>query len=175
MTLSWTTAAPKGRKAMARWPPSVLRPAGLADLEAVYQLEDACFKERRFQRDHVQWILTNPSALTLVEDGGRDLLGAVMLLFEGRVCRILSIAVISEARRRRLGSAMMREAERIAAARGCVVVRLEVSTRNVGAVEFYRRLGYEVDGFLPRYYSWGEDAHSMRRRIPVVAEAPANP
>lgn len=115
--------------------------------------------------DHLDWILKNPRAMTLVEDGGPLMTGALMLLFEARVCRVLSVAVVPEERRRGLGSRMMRAAEEASRERGCTVVRLEVSTQNPGAAEFYRRLGYEVDGILPGYYSWGEDAFSMHKIV----------
>lgn len=113
----------------------------------------------------MDWILRNERALTLVEDEGTNLAGAIMLLFEGQVCRVLSIATMPESRRRGLGTEMMQTAEREARARGCAQVRLEVSTRNIGAIEFYRRLGYRTDGVLYGYYSWGEDAYSMTRSL----------
>ncbi len=150
----------------------MLRPATPGDLEAIYRIEIACFKERRFRKDHVDWILRNERAATLVEetDGGR-LEGAIMLLFEGQSCRVLSVATIPESRRRGVGTQMMQAAEGEARKRGCNRVRLEVSTRNYGAIEFYRRLGYTTDGVLYGYYSWGEDAYSMVRDLGVGTDA----
>lgn len=141
--------------------PALLRAATPADLEGVYRIEIACFKERRFRRDHVDWILHNERAVTLVEDGGARLDGAIMLLFEGQICRVLSVAAMPEQRRKGLGTEMMKAAEVEARKRGCAQVRLEVSTRNYAAIEFYRGLGYKTDGVLYGYYSWGEDAYSM--------------
>lgn len=135
----------------------------------LYHLERTCFGERHFRREHLDWILRNPRAVTLIEDGGTVMLGALMLLFEGSVCRVLSVAVVPDARRRGLGSRLMRAAEEASGERRCTVVRLEVSTENPGAVEFYRRLGYEVDGILPGYYSWGEDAFSMHKIVPSLS------
>ena len=143
----------------------MLRRATPTDLEALYRIEVACFKERRFRRDHVDWILRNERAVTYVEDGSRGLSGAIMLLFEGQVCRVLSVATMPEHRREHLGTEMMHAAEGEARRRGCAQVRLEVSTRNYGAIEFYRGLGYRTDGVLYGYYSWGEDAYSMVRSV----------
>lgn len=147
----------------------MLRRATLADFQGIYRIEIACFKERRFRRDHVDWILRNERAATFVEDERGQLVGAIMLLLEGQVCRVLSIATMPECRRRHLGTELMKAAEAEARRRGCTQVRLEVSTRNYGAIEFYRELGYRTDGVLYGYYSWGEDAYSMVR--PVAPDA----
>ena len=143
----------------------MLRRACPDDLEAIYRIEIACFKERRFRRDHVEWVLRNDRAVTLVEEDGADLAGAIMLLVEGQVCRVLSVATMPDRRRKHLGTEMMKAAEEEARRRGCAQVRLEVSTRNYGAIEFYRGLGYRTDGVLYGYYSWGEDAYSMVRSL----------
>jgi len=156
----------KGNEPSLRSIPALLRHATTEDLEGIYHIEIACFEEHRFRRDHLDWILRNERALTLVEEGDHGRLdGAIMLLFEGQFCRVLSIATMPERRRKGLGTRMMQAAEEAARKRNCTRVRLEVSTRNYGAIEFYRGLGYRTDGVLYGYYSWGEDAYSMVRSI----------
>ncbi len=68
---------------------------------------------------------------------------------------------------------MMQAAEAVCRERGLLTIRLEVSTKNLVAIEFYRRLGYRTDGVLYSYYSWGEDAYSMHKPIipPSSAES----
>jgi len=97
----------------------------------------------------------------------------MMLLFEGHVCRVLSVAVAPKARRHGIGTRMMQAAEAVCRERGMSTIRLEVSTKNLVAMEFYRRLGYRTDGVLYGYYSWGEDAYSMHKAIvsPSSAES----
>lgn len=150
----------------------MLRRATPTDLEAIYGIETACFKERRFRRDHLDWILRNERAVTLVAADGPRLVGAIMLLLEGQVCRVLSLATIPDRQREGLGTEMMGAAEAEARKRGCAQLRLEVSTRNYGAIEFYRGLGFRTDGVLYGYYSWGEDAYSMTRPIPTADGRP---
>ena len=152
---------------------TLLRGAGSGDVDALYHFEVLCFHERRFRREHVDWILRNERALTLVVDGPTGLRGAIMMLFEGHVCRILSVAVAPDERRRGLGSRLMKAAEDLSQERGCSSVRLEVSTHNLAAIEFYRGLGYRTDGVLYGYYTWGEDAYSMQKAIRPPAEVPA--
>ncbi len=143
----------------------MFRVAGPNDLDALYRFEILCFREHRFRRNHVDWILRNERALTLVEDGRKAVTAAMMLLFEGHVCRVLSVAVAPKSRRRGIGTLMMQAAEAVCRERGLSTIRLEVSTKNLVAIEFYRRLGYRTDGVLYGYYSWGEDAYSMRKAI----------
>src|SRR2546428_11558854 len=71
---------------------------------------------------------------------------------------------------------MMQAAEAVCRERGLSTIRLEVSTKNLVAIEFYRRLGYRTDGVLYGYYSWGEDAYSMHKAIvPTTSAADVPP
>jgi len=148
----------------------VIRSGGVGDLEALYELEVACFAERRFTREHLMYILRNPRASTFVYEVGR-VLGSLMLHEEGGVLRVLSVGVHPSFRRRGIGRRLMALAEDMAEKFGSREVRLEVSTRNEGAVAFYTALGYETTGKLPRYYSWGEDAYAMRKPIATKSES----
>lgn len=144
----------------------MLRTAGPPDIEKLCRFELLCFQDHPFRRDHVAWILGNDSALTLVEDGPDGISAAMMLLFEGRTCRVLSVGVVPGARRHGIGTRLMQIAEAFCRERGCSTIRLEVSTENLVAIEMYRRLGYRTDGVLYGYYSWGEDAYSMEKTVP---------
>ena len=168
MGLDYSFALSERDKTDARGPAALLRLGDLRDLGDLVRIEDACFREGRFQRSQLRWILRNPHAATLVEETGRGLTGVVMLLFESHVCRVLSVAVVPSQRRHGLATTMMRTAERVAQARGCSGMRLEVSTRNLAAIELYRTLGYKVDGHLPAYYTWGDDAYSMSKPLEAV-------
>jgi ribosomal protein S18 acetylase RimI-like enzyme len=150
----------------------VFRIAEPTDLEPLYRFETLCFRDHPFRRDHIAWILGNDRALTLVEGGEGSLTAAMMLLFEGRTCRVLSVGVVPGARRRGIATRLMQIAEAFCRQRGCSTIRLEVSTENLAAIELYRRLGYRTDGVLYGYYSWGEDAYSMGKAVPYTIPRP---
>ena len=142
----------------------MLRRASPEDLEGIDRLEEVCFGERRFTRDHVAWVLRNPEIPTVVEvEAG--IRGAVMVAVEKAQARILSVAVDPAHRRRGVGTRLMAAAESLARERGAGVLSLEVGVSNVGAIEFYRRLGYKVAARLFSYYSWGEDAFGMTKSL----------
>lgn len=153
----------------------MFRKASIEDLGELQRIEDVCFHDRRFRRELLEWVLRNDRALTLLEATDRRIRGALMLLFETRVCRVLSVAVEPEARRRGIATRLMFAAEDAAKERGCGIVRLEVSTANLAAIALYRRLGYETEGLLPKYYSWGEDAFEMRKVLERPPDVPRVP
>jgi ribosomal protein S18 acetylase RimI-like enzyme len=71
--------------------------------------------------------------------------GAVMAGYDGVRGWIYHLAVAPELRRRGLGAQLVREAEERLRALGCPKVNLQVRPSNREAVEFYRRLGYEIE------------------------------
>ena len=142
----------------------MIRAADAHDLDGLYELEELCFAERKFRKEHLLWILKNPRASTFVYENG-GVVGAVMLLSEGARIRVLSIGVHPRHRRRGIGRDLMTTTELEARRLRADEVRLEVNTNNAGAIAFYRTLDYEVLERLPAYYSWGDDAFAMVKSI----------
>ena len=142
----------------------MIRHAGVQDLDALFDLEELCFAERRFQKDHLLWILKNPRAATYVYENG-GVLGALMIHDEHVLTRVLSIGVHPRHRREGIGRALMEVAEDAARQLRVPEVRLEVDVNNEGAIAFYKRLGYVVLERLREYYSWGDDAYAMAKPI----------
>lgn len=142
----------------------MIRPAGVADLQALYELEVLCFRERRFPREYLGHLLNNPSGSTFVQEEGR-VVGSVMLLKDAGCVRVLSLAVHPDHRRRGIGRGLMAVAEDVARRSASREVRLEVSTNNAGAIAFYDTLGYGIRQRLSEYYAWGDDAFVMAKPI----------
>src|SRR5437773_11679844 len=105
---------------------SVLRVAGPADLESLYSFEVSCFQEHPFRRDHVAWILGNNHALTLVQYGAAGFAAVLLLLLEGHTCRVLSVGLHPQARRRGIAPRLMAPAEPSRRERGRSTIRLHV-------------------------------------------------
>lgn len=143
----------------------MLRKAGLDDVATLRRIERKCFGRRGFSKSHIIWTLKNPAADAFLYHEDGEAVGTVMVRQEGKVGRVISIAVLPDHRRRGIGRALMAKAEEVARARGATTVSLEVSVNNEGAIRFYEELGYGVDGLLRGYYSWGEDAHVMRKEL----------
>lgn len=94
------------------------------------------------------------------------------------VCELDSLAVSPEARRRGLGSALLRAVLGWAAERGAGRLVLEVRASNAAALALYERFGLRTEGRRPRYYAHPEEdalllgttITSAPRRFPFSTE-----
>lgn len=92
--------------------------------------------------------------LFLVAELDGVVVGAVMAGFDGVRGWLHRLAVRTSARRRGVGTELVRCAERALLAFGCPKVNLQVRGSNAAVVAFYRALGYSI-----------EDRVSLGRRL----------
>lgn len=98
----------------------------------------------------------------LVAIQGNTLVG--YMLFEyGHKGLIVSMAVRTDSRRKKVGTLLLREAL-LRLSKRCKEVTLQVGVSNVGAQDLYRSFGFSIEKVLPGYYPDGEDAYLMERR-----------
>ena len=96
--------------------------------------------------------------LMLVAHEGPLVVGSVMAGYEGHRGWISRIAVLKAHRHKRIGQALLAEAERRLAALGCIKINLQVVETNSAVVRFYEEAGYKIE---PR--------NSMSKRLPCKA------
>lgn len=122
-------------------------------------------------RDIERKLTVQPKLFLVVEaddedDGegtsGRDraIVGTAMAGYDGHRGWVNYLAVDESRRNEGLGAALMREAERLLAERGCPKLNLQVRSSNTGVIEWYRTLGYAPD-----------NAVSLGKRL--IPDAPA--
>jgi ribosomal protein S18 acetylase RimI-like enzyme len=136
--------------------PSTCRLYRLSDAEALVSLWALCGLTRPWNdpyRDIARKIRVDPDGLLVLEEG-RQLIGAVMVGYDGHRGWINYLAVHPDHRRQGLGRVLVAAAEQRLAELGCPKVNLQVRASNDEAVAFYRRIGYGVD-----------DVVSMGRRL----------
>jgi ribosomal protein S18 acetylase RimI-like enzyme len=73
------------------------------------------------------------------------LAGTVMGGYDGHRGWIYSLAVAADARRRGIGSALMRHVEQALKGRGCPKVNLQLLASNADTAAFYATLGYHTE------------------------------
>jgi ribosomal-protein-alanine N-acetyltransferase len=108
--------------------------------------------------------LAHPDSLAItaraVSSGTRpgSIAGFALMHFGDDLAHLNLLAVESRWQRRGLGRRLMQWLEQSAITAGTFSLCLEVRARNPVALLFYRELGFEETGRLPRYYSGREDA-----------------
>jgi [ribosomal protein S18]-alanine N-acetyltransferase len=144
-----------------------IRPAVEADLDELLQIEHASFTT-----DHLSWRqyrahLHSPTAVVLAAADAMGLLGKAVVFFRrgSDLARLYSIAVADRARGRGIGEALLAAVERVARARGCARLRLEVRQDNASAIRLYERRAYQRFGARTRYYEDGADAWRYEKRL----------
>jgi ribosomal protein S18 acetylase RimI-like enzyme len=134
----------------------VLRQYRPGDREALVWLWSLCGLIRPWNdpyRDIDRKLAWDAPNLMVLEDAG-ELIGSVMVGYEGHRGWVNYLAVHPGHQRQGLGRLLMDEAERRLRELGCAKVNLQIRTSNEAAAEFYRRIGYAVD-----------DVVSMGRRL----------
>jgi ribosomal protein S18 acetylase RimI-like enzyme len=80
---------------------------------------------------------------------------------------IVTIDVLPQFRRHRVGTLLLAEIESRLAAKGVREVTLETATDNDSAVAFWTKHGYRNRGIKKDYYPGGHDAFVMAKTLPL--------
>ena len=134
----------------------VCRPYLPGDADTLVSLWDLCELTRPWNdpnRDIERKLAVDADGLLVLEEDDQ-LVGSVMVGYEGHRGWINYLAVHPDHRQRGLGRLLMNEAEKRLEELGCPKVNLQVRASNQQALEFYRRIGYGID-----------DVVSMGRRL----------
>jgi ribosomal protein S18 acetylase RimI-like enzyme len=137
--------APRGDRQV---PELEIRPYDDADRDAVIALWREVFPDAPAHNDPARDIerkLSVQRELVFVAALDGALIGTAMAGFDGHRGWVYYLAVSPPHRRRGVGSALMRRAERDLAAFGCGKLNLMVRRSNDAVVDFYRALGYETE------------------------------
>lgn len=142
-----------------------LRPARLGDVEAILQIEHACFARDRlhFNRRQVRYLIGARSGVALVAEVGGSVVGwSVGLIRQharGRSGRIYTLAVDPGARGGGVGRLLLARTIRALRRRGAGRIFLEVQAKNDPAISLYRGMGFVEQRVLPHYY--GRRRHGL--------------
>jgi ribosomal protein S18 acetylase RimI-like enzyme len=100
-------------------------------------------------RDIERKLTVQPELFLVAESGEgeeRAVTGTAMVGYDGHRGWVNYLAVVPAQRGGGLGARLMAEAERLLVERGCPKLNLQVRSTNIGVIEWYRSLGYELDG-----------------------------
>jgi [ribosomal protein S18]-alanine N-acetyltransferase len=147
--------------------PLVLRGYAPADFEALYEIDQKCYPaEIAYSRRELRWYLRLPAAEITVAEAGQAIAGFILTACFEKTGHIVTIDVLAEFRRTRVGTALLNATERSLAQRGATEIELETAVDNDAAIHFWQRSGYLSRGILKNYYPGGLAAYAMMKRIP---------
>jgi ribosomal protein S18 acetylase RimI-like enzyme len=132
----------------------MIRPARLADLDALVGIEQRCFETDRITRRQWRYMLTKAHADILVAEEADGLQGYVLVLYNGAtsVARLYSIAIDARARGSGLSKQLVQAAERAARDQARAYMRLEIRQDNAPSLRLFEGMGYRRFGILDDYY-----------------------
>jgi len=143
-----------------------LRDSTPEDFETLWRIDQECFPPSiAYSQRELKLYMRRRGAFTLVATDSDGKISGFNVVQGGPIGHIVTIDVIPEARRARVGSLLMKAAEDRLLAAGSQAVGLETAVDNAAALSFYKRHGYSVIRTWPRYYSNGVDALVMRKEF----------
>jgi ribosomal protein S18 acetylase RimI-like enzyme len=105
---------------------------------------------------------------------GGAMVGFGIMEYRNEVAHLVLFAVVAEARRRGIGSAMLQWLEKVALVAGMGRFRVEARVSNTGARAFYARHGYVEEEVVSRMYSGrGHEEDGVRMQKVIVGAEPA--
>ena len=145
------------------------------DLQDVMRINRVCLPENYTDMFFVDLHERFPDTFIVAEED-HELVGYIMSRIEvglsnfglGGLIRkghVVSLAVMPQARRKGVASALLKAAMEGMAGYKARQIYLEVRVTNGAGVNLYKKVGLEITRTIPGYYSDGEDAYVMSKKI----------
>lgn len=165
-----------GASAAQRQHPVIVREATRKDADALTAIDAQCFCEGiAYPRTEIAALLRSGAVHTVVAETSLAILGFASFGYRLPTVQnsspirleaeLITIDVLPEFRRERVGSLLYQELE--SSFRKCNGKRIElhVSVENRAAINFYNQLGYSVVQRVPEYYLRKLDAWKMEKLL----------
>lgn len=138
-----------------------------SDLRRLSEIDQACFPAGiAYSLEELSGLIAHRSSRTWVAEEGERIVGFVVASREpALVGHIVTIDVVEDSRRKRVGTQLMEVAETWARKAKLQLIYLETAENNVAAQTFYEGHGYRKVDKVERYYSDGQSAWVMVKRL----------
>ena len=146
-----------------------------ADLERVMSINQLCLPENYSSSFFLDLYEQFPETFVVAEEDG-EVVGYAMCRVERSIPNfrftgfskkghLISIAVLPKYQRQGVGQALMQKIMKAMVGYEAKEIYLEVRVTNKIAISLYKKLGFQVARTLHRYYSDGEDAYLMAKKL----------
>jgi len=149
-----------------------------ADLERVIYINRTCLPENYSNFFFTDLFERFPATFVVAEENDQ-VVGYAMCRIERGIIglkkkgHLISLAVLPGYQRRGIGYALMQEVMQAMLLYEATEIFLEVRVSNTPAVNLYKKMGFRITKTERSYYSDGEDAYTMSRKLPFKAEETA--
>jgi len=133
------------------------------DLQAILGIEYKCFKDPYPLALLNRLYAMHPDGFLVAVAEGKVVGYVIGVIRWGATGHILAIGIDPSYRRQQVGSALMERMMDHLRAKRAKLLRLEVRKSNLGARQFYLKLGFREMEEIPYYYEDGETAVAMER------------
>jgi ribosomal-protein-alanine N-acetyltransferase len=144
-------------------PAPLIRDVRSDEIQRLHNIDQICFPAHvAYSRVELLFFLNHGSSISKVAERDGHVLGfAIGQIKAHGHAHVITIDVIPEARRGRVGRALMETLHAEFRARGAGQASLEVDAHNNAAQRFYMGRGYRRADFLRGYYKGRGDAYRM--------------
>lgn len=141
----------------------LIRDVRTEDAELLYEIDQICFPAYlAYSRVEFLSYLRHPLLIGKVAEVHGKVCGfAIARLAGGPLAHVITLDVVPEARRRKVGTRLVEALHREFRKRGVTRVTLEVDASDEVAQRFYLNMGYTRGELLRGYYKGRNDAYSM--------------
>jgi ribosomal-protein-alanine N-acetyltransferase len=150
--------------------PGTITVATLADAKPIASMSARLVETglpRSWTARRVEKHILRTGSVVLTSRVDDRLVGFAIMHFGDEAAHLNLLAVEPAYQRRGIGRCLVNWLEQSAITAGTFMVSLEVRADNVGALQFYRELGYQETGLIPDYYSGMCDAALLARDLSV--------
>ena len=145
----------------------MVRRAEPGDLAQIVQIEGLCFpEETAFPPKMFAYLIRYAVSLVACEPE-KKVLGFIMGYTSGKAGAVYTLDVHTSYRRKGIGSNLLQSLEETLSQLGAQAIRLEAALDKPGAVELYRKAGYQERELVRNYYGRGNHAVRMWKNLDV--------
>jgi len=145
----------------------MIRCAQPSDLAQIVQIEELCFPEETAFPPKMFAYLIRYAVSLVASDQEKKVLGFIMGYTSGKAGAVYTLDVHPGYRRKGIGSKLLLSLEEKLAQLGAQAIRLEAALDKPGAVELYKKVGYQEREMVRNYYGRGNHAVRMWKNLDV--------
>ena len=131
------------------------------NLKKVFELDNKIFDYDKYNFETFKEMLQDNKYLGLCVEDNNIIIGYILTYNIFNEGCIIKIAIDDSFKRKGIATILFNEAKKELIDKGVTSIYLEVSSTNISAIEFYKKLGFLTESVRKSYYNNGDDALIM--------------